>query len=248
MSFGIPRPLRAAARASLFLLLALSGALPCRPAPTQTVPPVTDKVTIRETVTEGFVHPGIGLTRPILENARAMVLAGKEPWLSGYRALALAGPSARDAKAGNRNPSNPSLPQSDAFVDDNRMKGMFRGDAMKAYNQALMYYFTGDPVYRDNALAILRLWSKIDPSKFKYNGDAHIHTGYELRAMTTAAELLRSMVDESGASCWTAEDTEAFSKNLVRPAILNFMNSNGWFMNQNDYALIGAMAGFIFMD
>ena len=211
------------------------------------VPPVTDKVSIKEVVTNGFIHPGITLTKDLLENARSMAMAGKEPWASGYRSFAMDPASGRNVKARNENAKSPGLPESDAF-NSQGMESRFRGDAGKAYRQALMYFFTGDEVYRANALAILRVWSHMDPAKYKTYPDAHIHTGYELKDMTTAAEILRYTSCENPSLAWTEEDTDNFTKNLIKPVIANYMYQNGWFMNQNDFPILGSMSGFIFMN
>lgn len=229
----------------LLVLSVISCSFPVRAG--GAVPPVTGKVMLNQTVTNGFIHPGIVLTKELLENARAMAMAGKEPWASGYRSLALERASGRDVKARNESSRNPGLPDSDSF-NSQGMEARFRGDAGKAYRQALMYFFTGDEVYRANSLAILRVWSRMDPAKYKAYPDAHIHTGYELKDMTTAAEILRSTSCGNPSLAWTDKDTADFTKNLIRPVIANFMNRNGWFMNQNDFPIMGSMSGFIFMN
>ena len=51
-----------------------------------TVSPV-NQVQIYETITNGFTHPGVGLTKPVLENMRAQVLAQKEPWYTYFNQM-----------------------------------------------------------------------------------------------------------------------------------------------------------------
>jgi large repetitive protein len=208
-------------------------------------PEPTDLVKIHKTVVNGFVHPGIGLTKEILEHAREQVLAKKEPWYSGYRQLCSDRYSSRDTRARNESYKNPGEPDSDA-LDSQGMEMRLSQDSGRAYNQALMYYFTGDNVYRANALTILRVWSKMDPAKCKPYRDANIHAGYPLKSMITAAEILRSTSCTDRKLAWTEQDDRLFARNLVNPAITKLMNSNGWFMNQNNFAIIGSMAGSIF--
>ena len=47
-------------------------------------------------------------------------------------------------------------------------------------------------------------------------------------------------------TCVEDKDTADLTNNLINPAIQTFEYDNNWFMNQNNYALMGAMAGFIF--
>jgi large repetitive protein len=209
------------------------------------IPEPSDQVKIQKTVVNGFVHPGIGLTKEILENARAQVLAKKEPWYSGYQKLCSDRYSSKTTRARNQSYKNPAEPDSDA-LDSQGMEMRLSQDSGKAYNQALMYYFTGQDVYRANALTILRVWSRMDPAKCKPYRDANIHAGYPLKSMITAAEILRCTSCTNRDLTWTPQDDRLFINNLVAPAITKLMNSNGWFMNQNNFAIIGAMAGFIY--
>jgi large repetitive protein len=209
------------------------------------IPEATDQVNIHKTVVNGFTHPGVGLTREILDHAREQVIAKKEPWYSGYKQLCSNRYSARETRARNESYKTPGEPDSDA-LDSQGMEMRLSQDSGKAYNQALMYYFTGDNVYRANALTILRVWSKMDPAKCKPYRDANIHAGYPLKNMINAAEILRCTSCTDRKLAWTEQDDRLFAENLVNPAITTLMNSNGWFMNQNNFAIVGAMAGFIF--
>ncbi|MFD5318851.1 putative Ig domain-containing protein [Streptomyces sp. NPDC127098] len=209
--------------------------------------PGTCDVTIQSTVSEqGFVHPGVGLTEPILENARQQIAAGAEPWTSSFEAMrrsAAAGENVRSSNAG----SDPTRPASDAF--NAGMKGRFVSDGLKAYTQAVMYVLTGKEVHRANALGILRIWAQMDPAKYEYHADSHIYTGVPLFRMVAAAELLRySSCGADEANPWTEADTQALTENLIVPSIETFMSSPDHFMNQHNYPLMGSMAGAIFMD
>src|SRR5665647_1666388 len=109
-----------------------------------------------------------------------------------------------------------------------------------------MYYITGDEVYRINAMHIIRIWSQMDPTKYVYFTDACIHTGVPLNRMTTAAEILRYTSCETEELKWTDKDTVDFTTNLVNPVIETFQHDQNHFMNQHNYPLLGAMAGYIF--
>lgn len=206
---------------------------------------VTAKVQIHPTMANGFVHPGISLTKEMLEDARAQVLAKRDPWYSGFVKLASSPRSAKTVSSRNQSKDDPSLPEVDAF-DNGGVEGRLKMDSDVALRQMLLYWFTGDPAYRANALRIVRLWSKMDPAKFKAYNEVYIHCSFAFKDMILVAELLRSMDSPNRELAWTEEDTTAFSNNFVVPGVTNFFNHNGWFMNQNGFAYAPAIAGAIF--
>ena len=208
---------------------------------------LANNVEINETTTNGFVHPGIGLTKEILDNARKQVRAKREPWLSSYNKLA-SNPNARETiEIINQNQSDPSKPNLTQFNDRNIMKQL-EYDARRAYRQALMFYFTGEAAHRANAMTIIRLWSQVDPESFASFHSSHIHTPYAVKDLVMTTELMRYTDSPDEKFAWTEQDTANLTKNLLIPSINTYMYSNGWFMNQNGYPLAGAMACFIFMN
>ncbi|HEY8961356.1 MAG TPA: discoidin domain-containing protein [Luteolibacter sp.] len=206
---------------------------------------VTDKTRIHQTVVNGFTHPGIGLNRKILEDARAQVLAKREPWHSGFIRLASSPRSSKNVTSRNQSKDDPTRPEMDAF-DNGGVEGRLKIDSDTALRQILMYWFTGDEAYRANALRIVRLWAKMDPSKFKAYNEVYIHCSFAFKDMILVAELLRGMETSNPELAWTEQDTIAFSNNFVIPGVTNFFNHNGWFMNQNGFAYAPAIAGAIF--
>lgn len=205
------------------------------------------QVVIYETVTNGFTHPGIGLTKEILENMRTQVLAQKEPWFSYYKAMTQSAAAAKTVTSSNESAADPTKPAVDTF-NSTSVQSRFIADGLKAYTQALMYVITADEIYRANAMHIIRIWSQMDPAKYAYYTDAHIHAGFPLNRMATAAEILRYTSYQTPALAWTEADTANFMNHLINPVIQTFQSDNNWFMNQNNYALLGAMAGYIFTD
>ncbi|MDF7808366.1 putative Ig domain-containing protein [Pontiellaceae bacterium B12219] len=207
----------------------------------------TDRVQINETVTDGFIHPGIGLTKEILDTARAQVMAGRDPWLFGFNKLAAHQHSSRDVTCRNQKRKGSYEPDDDAFNSRSTLRRL-QGDGDKAYRQALMYYFTGDLQYRANAMNIIRVWSQMDPDKYGSFNASHIHSGYAVKYLVMAAELMRYTESPDSALVWTDEDTDNLKKNIIDPGIRTFMYSNGWFMNQSGYPNAGAMACYIFLN
>jgi large repetitive protein len=206
---------------------------------------VTEKVQIRETVVNGFIHPGISLNKQMLEDLRAQVMAKREPWFTGFSRLASSSRSAKTISISNQDKSDPTRPAVDAF-DGASVEGRLKTDSDTALRQTLMYWFTGDPVYRANAMRIVRLWSRMDPARFKAYNEVYIHCSFAFKDMIMVAELLRSMDSPKPELAWTEADTTAFADNYVTPGVTNFFNFNGWFMNQNGFAYAPAIAGAIF--
>lgn len=214
------------------------------------IPEATDQVVIHETVSNGFTHPGVGVTKAILENMREQVMAGNEPWYSYYAAMTKSPYASRTFTSSNQtDPADPTKPRSLDFSSQG-YNSRFIADGLRAYTQALMYYTTGDEVYRYNAMRLIRTWSRLDPAQYSYFTDAHIHTGIPLNRMVTAAEILRYSNSEGldPDLLWTDADTANFTNNLIHPVIDTFQHHNGYFMNQHLYPLLGAMAGYIFTD
>jgi hypothetical protein len=206
---------------------------------------VTDKVRIHKTEANGFVHPGIGLNKEMLEDARAQVLAKRDPWYSGFAKLASSPRSSKNISIANQSKKDPTRPEMDAF-ENAAVEGRLKTDSDTALRQALMYWFTGDETYRANAMRIVRLWAKMDPAKFKAYNEVYIHCSFAFKDLIMVAELLRGMDSPNGELAWTERDTADFSNNFVIPGVTHFFNHNGWFMNQNGFAYAPAIAGAIF--
>ena len=213
----------------------------------EALPKPSAKVEIQQLVVNGFRHPGIGLSKEILENARAQILERREPWHSGFQRLAAHPSSSKFVSCRAEAGKNTGKPEVDAF-DSRSIEGRLKQDAEKAKHQALMYLFTGDEVFRANAMHIVRVWSKMDPLKYRNYREAHIHASYPVQDLILAAELLRYTRTDQAQLAWVEDDTRQFTENFVKPAIHTFLDQNGWFMNQNGYPLAAAMAGDIFMN
>lgn len=210
------------------------------------------QVEIHETVSDaGFAHPGVGLTADNLENMRTQVLAGVEPWASYYDAMTQTRYAAVSFKASIQGPTD-DQPTSTAY-DTASMRSRQHADSIGAMTQALMYLVTGDERYRANALHVIRTWSSLDPARYKYFPDAHIHTGVPLYQTLVAAEIIRSTEpanDElDGYDLrWTERDQQRIEDNLVRPVLDTFLFSQNRLWNQHLYGVIGMVAAAIFLD
>ncbi|MFI9488521.1 hypothetical protein ACIG47_19195 [Promicromonospora sp. NPDC052451] len=219
---------------------------------TITAAPATDHVEIHRTTSEaGFSHPGVGLTADNLENMRTQVLAGVEPWASYYEAMSQTRYAATDFRASIQGPTD-ETPTATAY-DNASMRSRQHTDSIGAMTQALLYVVTGDEVYRANALRVIRTWSSLDPARYRYFGDSHIHTGVPLYQTLVAAEILRSTepVHDSldGYDLrWTERDTQRITDNLIDPVLDTFLFSQNRLWNQHLYGVIGMVAAAIFTD
>ncbi|KRF43727.1 discoidin domain-containing protein [Paenibacillus sp. Soil787] len=208
---------------------------------------VTDyQPTITETIdASGFKHPGVGLTKDVLENMRTEVRAQKEPWNTYFNAMLTSSSASKTVTSSNQSGTDSTKPGTYAF-NSQGVESKFIADALKAYTQAILYVVTGDETYRANAMHIIRIWSQMDPAQYAYYTDAHIHAGIPLNRMVTAAEILRYSSNQTTDLLWTDKDTTDFTNNLITPVTETFLHDNSHFMNQHLYPLIGAMAGYIF--
>ena len=251
------RAVRRATGALTVMALAVAGALTAlQPAAAtvaveEAVAAASPPAIVRTISDAGFAHPGVGFTADHLENMRTQVLAGVDPWASYYEAMTETKYAARTFVPENAKDAT-DTPKNDAYASAGMRSSALR-DSLGAMAQALEYVVTGDEQYRANALHVLRTWSNLDPAKYAYFADAHIHTGVPLYYMLIAAEVVRG-TETANASLdgydlrWTDEDQQRLEDNLVRPVLDTFLYSQNRLWNQHLYGVIGMVAAAIFLD
>ena len=194
----------------------------------------------------GFVHPGITVNKADLDRMQSHVRAGDEPWASAFDEFAALPQSSRNPRVhyGDASDQHDYENISDEFVAQR-----LRFDSDTCFAQTIMWYITGDDVYRGNALGIIRKWSTVksiihDPNRYLIDNE-QLHFGVGMYKLTFAAEILRySDYDRVPDFVWTEADNAAFL-NLLE---LSYPKYNRWwhFMNQHAINNMAFMASAIF--
>jgi hypothetical protein len=133
-----------------------------------------------------FVHPGALDSKAELDFVKAQVLAGASPWADEFTRI-------KGSVYATRVPSalaNVNSSTSDAAVS--------RDDAMGAYIQALLWYYTDDDTYARGSIAILDAWSNLQGFTAGSDQDK-LQAGWIGAVFAPAAEIMRGYVG------WPAE-------------------------------------------
>lgn len=143
-----------------------------------------------------FIHPGLLHTSGDLKRMKEMVARGAEPWKSAFEQFA-------------RHPYSDSKwkPGAVAHVERSLLDGAGKNigalekDVCAAYQNAIMWYITGDEAHGRAAVAIINAWS----GTFKtFDGtDVELGAGLNVFKMASAAEIMRSSYPQ-----WTADEIE----------------------------------------
>jgi hypothetical protein len=208
------------------------------------VPNVTESRTATATVS--LIHPGVGVTRALLDNMRDRVRAGDEPWASAFVNFSAISSSKTAPLIRNTgdNPDYVNIPGGGQGTSGYYVVRNMAQDAHTAWAQTIMWYITGNEVYRQNAMKLLRAWSQVQSIGSIY--DEQIRVSLAVYQFTYAAEILRSAPSNTSPYDWTGDDTTAFV------SYLDIMKSkyNRWwhFMNQHGMCVMATMGSAIFRD
>jgi hypothetical protein len=167
----------------------------------------------------GFRHPGILVNRAQLDFVKAKIAAGLEPWKSAFEAA-----KASDLGALSYAPKPHDTCECGPFSRPDIGCKDEQRDSEAAYTQALLWCFTGDKVYAENAIKIMDAWSYMLTGGHK-NANGPVQAAWCAEQFPRAAEIIRYTY-----SGWSSNDVEQFKKMLVTqyaPSIINGSCENG---------------------
>lgn len=160
-----------------------------------------------------FRHPGLLNSLEELHFIKHQIDAGKEPWKTAFEQM-------KATKYADLNyKPHPHETVSSGFLGAGGVQGGTADesdDAIAAYAQVLMWIFTGDEHYAENAVAILNGWSILQHCE---GGNWYLQASWEGSIFPEAAELLRATYPK-----WSAEDIAKFSTMLDRAFLPLFHN------------------------
>lgn len=203
------------------------------------VPSVT-----QTTITSGdvtFTHPGIGMSKAMLDNMRDHVRALDEPWASAFVKFSKYGKSTISPviRVSTSNDAYMNIPGGNlGLTIINNMEG----DADTSFAQMIMWYITGNETYRQNAIRIIRDWSQCQSIGSVF--DEQIRVSLAVYKFSFTADLLRYSDTPTPAYKWTSSDTTNFINflTLMKPKYDRYWH----FMNQHTFTVMATMASAIF--
>jgi hypothetical protein len=202
-------------RAALSTAVATAGILLL---PAATAPPAASAAV-------AFAHPGVLVGATQLNQIRAKVQAGAQPWKRAYDAMR----ASRYASL-SRTPRPRAVVECGPRSDPNLGCTDERTDALAAYTDALVWYITRDA---RKSIQIMDAWSAVIRSHT--NSNAPLQTGWSGVGWSRAAELIR----HTYAGGWpNAGRFATMLRGVYLPALLKGSGANGnWELIMVDAAM-----------
>lgn len=140
-------------------------------------------VSASESTTRSFVHPGLLHTEADFERMRLQVLAGADPWLSGWNKFLNTGRSHLNTA--------PRALQTVVRGGTGSNFAQLYIDVARTYQLALRWKVTGDTAYADKAVEFLNAWAK-NLTLITGNADRFLAAGIYGYQFANAAEIMRT--------------------------------------------------------
>ncbi len=125
-----------------------------------------------------FIHPGARDSKAELDFVKAKIQAGAQPWKGEFDRIK----SSSAATRGSHGLAHINSQNSDAEIS--------RDDAIAAYTQAILWYFTDDETYAKRAIAILNSWAGLQSFTAGTDQD-RLQAGWIGAVFAPAAEIMR---------------------------------------------------------
>jgi hypothetical protein len=164
----------------------------------------------------GFVHPGVLVSRSQLDFIRSKVQAGAQPWAGAYNQMM----ASRYASL-SRVPAPRAVVECGPTSNPNYGCTDEREDAIAAYTDALAWYITRDARYAQKSIALMDAWSAVITSHT--NSNAPLQTGWAGSVWPRAAEIIRYAY----ASWPNVNRIATMLRNVYLPVLIKGSNSNG---------------------
>ena len=156
-----------------------------------------------------FVHPGGINSAAELDFVKGRIKAAAQPWKGEFDQLRASGYATRDAHGLQTINSN----RKDAEVS--------RDDAIAAYAQSLLWYFTDEDEYAQRSIAILNSWSTLQGFTAGSDQD-RLQAGWIGSVFASAAEIMRGHPD------WPARDVDKFQAMFRRAFYPQLRTASSW--------------------
>src|SRR5262249_54999511 len=150
----------------------------------------------------GFVHPGILVSKGMLDFVKAKVAANAQPWKKALDRAASDGLGSLSYTPHPRSNVNcgPSSNPDNGCTDEKR-------DSAAAFTHALLWYHTGNKQHAAKAIQIMNAWASTLTEHT--NANAPLQSAWAAEVFPRAAEIIRY----SGAG-WADADVQKFSSML----------------------------------
>lgn len=183
-----------------------------------------------------FRHPGILNTLEEIEAIKAKIQEGKEPWRSNFEVLRNSPAAAFDHKPEPHAVVSAGIGGKGGDVGGADDLGR---DIRAAYTQTLLWCFTGDERYAQNAARIFRAWTVL--KEFR-GGNWYLTAAWGGANFAEAAELLRATYPK-----WAPDEIAAF-KQMLRSTYLPILHNRKGYGNREFAVINGLMAIGVFTD
>jgi len=166
-----------------------------------------------------FHHPGVLVNRAQLDFVKGKVAAGLQPWKSAFEAA-----KSSDLGALAYTPHPRDTCECGPFSKPDIGCKDEQHDSEAAYTQALLWYYSGNKDYAENAIKIMNAWSSTLTGGHK-NANGPVQAAWCGEQWPRAAEIIRYTY-----SGWSSNDVARFKNMLTTqyvPSIINGSCENG---------------------